>query len=847
MEKFPFWHQPIDQVYAHLQSQKEGLTGQEAQQRLKQYGPNSLKPPKRGKGILLFFAQFKSPIILLLIGAALLSALLGGHTDSAIILTIVLLSGLLGFFQERGALTTLEKLMQIVENKATVLRDNIEVQVPFDQIVPGDLIHLQAGDLIPADCLLLEAHHLFIDEASLTGESFPSEKMPGRLSLDTPKGQQTNLLFLGTMVASGFAKVLVIATGRNTEYSAILEHLRFRPPETAFETGVRKFGNFLLEVTLILVITIFAVNAYLHKPIIDSFLFSVALAVGLTPQLLPAIITVNLSHGARRMAKKKVIIKRLPSIENFGQMNILCVDKTGTITSGNLQFDKAVGIDGSLSDKTELYGFLNAHFQAGYANPMDTAILQEGSFDVTSWNKIDEIPYDFSRKRLSICCEREGKQIFITKGAAVQVLATCKRIELPDGSIKPYSQFQPQVEKYFEEQSKRGQRILALSYEEGNQEKDPIFLGFLHFNDPIKPHVGEVIKRLEKKGVHLKIITGDHQNNAAYIASVLDLPHTSLITGSELNQISDSALLHIVKVKNIFAEIQPNQKERIVLALRKGGNIVGFLGDGVNDVSALHSADVGIAVDTGADCVKAAADIVLLEKDLSVLEEGIVEGRSTFVNTLKYVYMATSSNFGNMFSMASISLFLSFLPLLPKQVLLSNFLSDLPEMALATDYVDPERVESPVKWDLQRIKRFMLVFGILNSLADFFTFFVLLVWLKADVSLFRSGWFIENVISAALVIFAIRTKRYMFRSKPGKLLTAMIGMVIIGTMLLPFTSFGTWFELETPPPIFYGALLGIVTVYIFSVEVAKRFFFHYQGTKHFFSKHTPLLIPTEKR
>ncbi len=790
-------------------SQQTGLTSHEAKDRLEKHGPNSLKPQRRGKGIWLFLSQFKSPLILLLIGAAILSFSLGGRSDSTIIMTIVFLSGLLSFFQERGAINAVEKLLQMVENKVIVIRDGKEVEISLHRIVPGDLVILRAGDIVPADCLIIEATHFFVDEATLTGESVPVEK------------ETSSELYMGTVAASGMAKAAVVATGKNTKYSSILEHVKFRPPETAFELGVRRFGFLLLEITLILVIVIFSLNTYFHKPVIESLLFALALAVGLTPQLLPAIISVNLSHGARKMAKQKVIVKRLASIENFGQMNILCADKTGTLTVGKLKLDLVTGITGEKSEKTAFFGFLNAHFQAGYINPLDLAIQQGANFDVTNWKKTDEIPYDFIRKRISVIFDQK----LITKGALPEVLSICDRVELQSGKIEPLSGYQKQIESYFDQQSEKGFRSLAVAYGDSTEEKNLIFLGFLQFSDPIKPDIALVVEKLKKQGIQLKIITGDHHSVALHVASVLDVTKTSLLTGSELRHISDHALIKIASEKNIFAEIEPNQKERIILALRKAGHVVGYLGDGVNDVSALHSADVGIAVEGGADAAKEIADIVLLEKDLTVLDAGIDEGRKTFINTMKYVYMASSANLGNMFSMAGASLFLPFLPLLPKQVLLTNFFSDLPEMALATDRVDIATLQKPVKWDLKLIRRFMVVFGILNSMADFLTFGVLLWILRTDEALFRSGWFIENVVSAALIVLAIRTRRSLFKSKPGRLLLFAVLAVAFGVPFLPYTKLGQLFELVPLPLYFYGYLTAIILIYVISVEIAKHFFF----------------------
>ncbi len=806
MKRNEFWKESVEELYERLKSRPEGLSQQEAEDRLKIYGFNSQKPPQRFRQAILFFSQFKSPLILLLIGAATLSFFLGGRSDSSIIFTIVILSGLLGFFQERGAVNALEKLMQMVQIKVTIVREGTENDVPLKNVVPGDIAVLRAGDMVPADCVMIDGKSCFANEAMMSGESIPVEKKSG------------SPLFMGTVISSGVASAIVVITGRNTEYGHIAETTRFKPPKTAFEIGVKKFGYFLLIVTLVLVATIFIFNIWIHRPWLESFLFSLALAVGLTPQLLPAIISVNLSHGARKMAQKRVVVKRLASIENFGQMNILCADKTGTVTVGKIELDRVVNPDGGESEKAALYAFLNAKFQTAFTNPLDQAILEKLSFETADWQMTDEIPYDFERKRLSVIFGH----LLIAKGAVPQILEVCNRVEWPDGAITSIDEHKERLQKYFEEQSEAGFRTIALAYGEDSREENLILLGFLHFFDPLKPDIISAIEELKKKGVHLKIITGDHHSVAQHVASAIGLNHTHLVTGSEIENITDAELQKLVKGKNVFAEINPEDKGRIVLALRKNGNVVGYLGDGINDVSALHSADVSISVDTGADVAKETADIVLLEKDLSVLRAGVEEGRLTFANTLKYVYMATSANFGNMFSMAGASLFLPFLPLLPKQVLLVNFLTDIPEMAIATDRVDPDIVHRPVKWDFHFILKFMLVFGLISSIFDYLTFGVLVYFLKADETLFQTGWFVESVISATIVAFAIRTRHILFHSRPGKLLAICIFSVAIGTLFIPYIPFLNFVPL---PPLFYATLAIIIVLYIFTVEIAKRFFY----------------------
>lgn len=804
-----FWKEPLEQIYSRLKCGLEGLSQREAEERLKAYGLNSLKPQARARGLILFFSQFKSPLILLLIGSALLSFFLGDRADSSIIFAIVILSGLLGYFQERGAINALEKLLQLVESKASVLRDGHEVEICLREVVPGDILILRSGDIVPADSVLINEKNLFVEEAVLTGESSPVEKNPG------------DPLFMGTIVSSGAGTAVVVVTGKETEYGHISESARFRPPKTAFELGVQKFGYFLMIITAILVALIFLVNVLLHRPILESFMFSLALAVGLTPQLLPAIISVNLSHGARKMAQKKVVVKRLASIENFGQMNVLCTDKTGTITMGKITMDCGVGVDGNPSDKATLYGFLSARFQTTYANPLDQAILAKVNFETDQWNLTGEIPYDFNRKRLSVIFG----DVLIAKGSVPQILEVCNRFEGPDGSVESIDGQREKLERYFEDKSAAGFRTLAVAYGEGQEEENLIFLGFLHFFDPIKPDVAKVVADLKEKGVQLKIITGDHHSIALHVGQLIGMSRTHMITGDEIQNMTDSHFEKMVLEKNIFAEINPNDKEKIILAIRKMGLVVGYLGDGVNDVSALHSADVSIAVESGADAAKQTADIILLEKDLSVLKNGIEEGRLTFANTMKYVFMATSANFGNMFSMAGASLFLPFLPLLPKQVLLLNLMTDFPEMAIAKDKVDADIVHRPLKWDIRFIRHFMILFGLISSIFDYITFGVLLYILKADEQLFQTGWFVESVVSAALIVFAIRTRHSLFSSRPAPLLAFSIFAVVLVVLCLPFMSFIPFFGFVPLPPIFYLTLAMIVGLYILSVEIAKRFFF----------------------
>ena len=828
-----FWSISTTELLKKLQVTVSGLTTNEAKDRLKDYGPNRLKPQKRSDAFTLLLSQFKSPIILILLAATCLSIFLHNLVDASIILTIVIISGLLSFWQEFSASNAVAKLLAIVQINVTVFRDKKQQDIRIEDIVPGDIVLLNAGDIVPGDCLMLESNDLFVDEAMLTGETFPVEKSVEVLLAETALAQRTNIIWMGTHVVSGTAKALVVFTAKNTEFGKVSERLKLKPLETEFERGIRRFGYFLGEVTLILVVLIFAINVYLHRPVLEAFLFSLALAVGLTPQLLPAIISINLAHGAKKMAEKKVIVKRLASIENFGSMNIICSDKTGTLTEGIVEVQAAMDVSGEANDNVFQYAYQNAYYQTGFTNPIDAAIVKYKKIDLKGYKKQAEIPYDFLRKRLTIAVKHDNESIMITKGALVNILEVCTNAETKDGKIVGLDSIQKQIQKNFEEFSNQGFRTLGIAYKKlssdspitKDDEKDMTFVGFLTLFDPPKANIAETIASLKKLGISLKIITGDNQLVAASLSKKMGLADNKIITGTQLRKMSDAALLRQVSSINVFAEIEPNQKERIIIAMKKAGNVVGYMGDGINDASALHAADVGISVDTGADVAKDAADIVLLEKDLSVLVEGVREGRTTFANTLKYVFMATSANFGNMFSMAGISLFIPFLPLLPKQILLTNLLTDFPEMTIATDNVDDEMVDHPRRWDIKAIRKFMITFGLVSSVFDYLTFGLLLLVLHANESQFRTGWFMESVISASMIVLVIRSRKPFFKSKPGKyLLIATLSIAAI-TIIFPFTPLGSVFGFSPLSFTTYLLLMLIVALYIFAAEITKTVFY----------------------
>lgn len=836
MKEIPLWTLPLDQLFSKLKSQPAGLSSEEAAYRLSVYGFNSMKIKTWFPWLHLLFKQFTSPIVLILIGAAILSGILKDETDASIILTIVVCSGLLGFFQEHGAHNTVEHLLSLVENSCAVLRDGVEVSLPLPMLVPGDVVLLKTGDLIPADCRLMQSSNLFIDEASISGESFAVEKTVKKTEQNPEKEKAphypADVLLQGSTVASGFGKAIVVATGKLTRYSALLLQIKLRPPTTSFEEGVRRFGQMLLKITFGLVATVLCINILFHKPFLETLLFSLAIAVGIIPQLLPAIITVNLAYGARRLADLKVIVKKLTSLENFGQMQILCTDKTGTLTRGTAALERVITPSGEPSPKAALYAELNARLQAGYVNALDHAIQEALSFDLSGWEKLDEIPYDFNRKCISILARHAEQEILITKGAVLSLLENCTKIEHPDGSIYPLSNDLDAIHHFLEVKSKQGKRLLGIAYGKALEEKNLIFLGFLEFSDPLKPGVVEVVSELKRQGVQLKIISGDHPLVTSYIGEAVGLNPKAIITGTEIDALSDKALSTVVMQTDLFAFIEPAQKARILLSLRNEGKTVGFLGDGVNDVGALHNADVAIAVNNGASSTKECADIVLLEKDLQVLQQGILEGRKTFANTMKYVYMATSGNFGSMCTIALSSLLLPFLPLLPKQLLLTNFLCDLPEMALANDRVDSEIVEKPARWDLSFIRWFMLIFGALSSIADWLTFGMVL-WLSSDLAVFRAAWFVESVVTASLAVLVFRTRRPSYQSRPSTLLAVAVIAVILLAFALPATPLGRLFGFSPIPLIIYFNIAAISIYYVISIEIGKFYFWRKWRNKDF--------------
>ncbi len=844
VDKFSYWSKTPEQLFYNLSTSSNGLTTTDAEQRLKQYGGNDIDARQQATAFRLLLSQFKSPLVLILIFAAIISGIVGEWVDASIVLVIILGSTVLGFAQEYSASNAVEKLRQQVLLKSDILRDGQFSMLPSEQVVPGDIVALSAGSLVPADGVVLEANDFFVNQAVLTGETFPVEKKPTSVPDNASLSERINCVFRGTSVSSGTAQVLVAQTGKSTLFGQVAERLRLSSPETEFERGIRRFGNLLTQVMLVMVVIVIAINIFLAKPVIDTLLFALALAVGLTPELLPAIISITLAQGAQKMAKRGVIVRRLTSIENFGSMDVLCTDKTGTLTEGVVRLDGALNTQGQPSEDVLRYAYLNAHYQTGLNNSLDEAIqlsAQEAKLDISTDEKVDEIPYDFIRKRLSIVvANAQGQRTLITKGALVNILSVCTRLQTGEEVHLLDSTAMAEIENQYSEWSDKGFRVLGVATKpiesqpesySSKSESELIFAGFLLFFDPPKADVQQVIVDLAQRGVQLKIITGDNQKVARHVANAVNLPIEGVLTGSDLNSLNDEALWHLAERTTLFAEVDPNQKERIILALQKTNHVVGYMGDGINDAPALHSADVGISVDTAVDVAKDAAGFVLLKKDLGILRQGIDEGRKTFANTLKYILTTISANFGNMFSMAGASLFLPFLPLLAPQILLNNFLSDIPGITIASDNVDAEMVAKPQRWNTKFIRNYMVLFGIVSSIFDFLTFGTLLILFRASPEEFRTGWFIESLLTELVIALVVRTRHVFFRSRPGTLLL-VITLIFIGiTLVLPYLPFISVFGFVPLPAPLMLALLGLTAFYVLATEVTKKFFYSRLTTK----------------
>ncbi|MEP9411001.1 MAG: magnesium-translocating P-type ATPase [Candidatus Brocadia sp.] len=837
-----YWCLPVDKVLKTLGSCHEGLGVSDAAERLQYFGRNTIIGRRQGRHLWLFLNRFLNPLVLILICAASIAVVLHDWLDATIVLAIVFISNVLSFMQERHASNAVEKLRRRVSAKTMVIRGGRRQIVPSEDIVPGDIVQLTAGSLVPADGILLEAKDFFVLQAILTGETFPVEKQPGVVSRDASLAERSNCVFMGTTVRSGMATALIVHTASNTVYGQISKKLVLGRPETEFERGIKHLGGLLIKVMVIIVVAVLSANIVLRHPTIEMLLFAMALAVGLTPELLPAVFSITLARGAKDMAERGVIVKRLNAIENLGSMDVLCTDKTGTLTEGVVQLDDTLDYKGFSSDTVLHLAYLNSRLQTGLDNPLDTAVIRHAEADgmnVLDYHKLDEIPYDFVRKRLSVvvCKGQDSQPLLITKGALQDVLEVCDRVQKGDNVEALNDDTRSHIFRQFSDWSQQGYRVLGIAQKclqpkavyERADEQAMMFMGFLRFFDPPEPGVRQTLDGLRLLGVDLKIITGDNRLVARHVAESVGMNVGRIVTGKELSAMKDEALWHLAPRVTLFAEVDPNQKERIILALQKTGHVVGYLGDGINDAPALFAADVGISVDRAVDVAKESADFVLLEHDLEALRQGIDEGRRTFANTLKYIFITTSANFGNMISMALASLALPFLPLLAKQILLNNFLSDIPALGIAGDNVDREWESTPHRWNIRMIRNFMITFGLLSSFFDFLAFWALLHLVGRVPELFRTGWFVESVLTQLLITLVVRTYKPFYKSRPGRFLFYATLVVMIITVLLPFLPVGTIFGFVGLPVKVMMVLVGITVLYVIVSEIMKRIFYRYIG------------------
>lgn len=833
-----WWQQPAATALQALGASPTGLSEEEAGRRLLRYGPNQLTEAQSRRILADISRRLANPLVLVLMAAGSVSALTGEHASAAIITAMVLLSVVLDQAQEHRAQSAAARLARTVGLRARVRRGGAEQDIDRAAIVPGDIVLLSAGSLVPADGLLLAAQDLFVQQSALTGEAFPVERVANGPAEGPGLDQARGALFMGTSVISGTATLLVCRTGRQTQIGAISHSIAGDRGDLAFENDIRRFGALILRITVFMVLFVLLVTGLAQRPWLESFLFAVALAVGLTPEMLPAVVTISLSRGAMRLERAQVIVKRLSAIHNLGSMDVLCTDKTGTLTEARIEMAHHVDITGRDSPAVLEAVYLNSFFESGIHTPLEDAVLAHGGIDPTAWRKLDEIPFDFERRRLSVLLERGADRRLIVKGAPDDVLVHCDRFQLGDAARPWTEEARAQARSTLRSLEAAGFRVLGVAskqvpptFEDAQlkDENELVFGGFAAFLDPPKADARAAVADLRTQGVHVKVVTGDSELVTRYICESLGMQVEGVLLGQDIDAMDDRALIQRARSANLFCRVNPIQKNRVIRALRAGGHVVGYLGDGVNDAPALHTCDVGISVDTAADTARAAADLIMLRHSLTVLSAAVTEGRRTFANTRKYVLLGTSSNFGNMASMAAAAVFLPFLPMLPVQILLNNFLYDVVSAALPMDRVDPEETSRPQQWDMAQLRRFMFVIGPVSSVFDFATFALLLQVLDASAAQFQSGWFAESLVTQVLAVFVIRTRGSALAGRPHPALCGMSLLALTVALALPFTPMGTWFGLVPLPGLFYAALLGMAASYLVTLEIAKRIFYRHEG------------------
>ena len=816
------------------------MTRREAASRLRRDGQNRLPSSTRPGLIRSIAKRLSNPLILVLLCASSISAFTGDAVSFGFIVVIVLMSIALDLAQEHRAGRAIEALRSTVAMRVRAWRDGQLGEIPAAELAAGDVVELSAGDLVPADGRVLSASHFFVDQASLTGEAWPIEKKPlDTASADSEPLACAHAVFMGSSVVAGSARMLVCATGARTTYGRLAHSLAEPAAPTSFERGTRRFGILLARLTVALVLFVLLINTLYHRPLLESFLFAVALAVGLTPELLPMIVSVTLARGAVRMAKGHVIVKRLSAVQDLGAMDVLCTDKTGTLTEARLRIEGVLDAEGGTSTQVFELAWLNSHFETGLKSGLDDAILAHGTVDAAPWRKRDEVAFDFERRRVSVLLERDGIGLLIVKGAPEDILRLSSGVDSAGGARPLDDAARTRIASLFAAQSAQGLRLLAVASRRtsattgvsASDEHDLIFAGFVAFADPPKPTTPAALASLAEHGVALKIVTGDNEAVTRHLCGVLGIPIIGVLNGPEISALHDPALRAAAARANLFCRVTPEQKSRVVRAVQADGHVVGYLGDGINDAPPLHVADVGISVDSGAEVAKQAADMVLLQHDLGVLRDGIREGRRTLVNVNKYVLMATSSNFGNMVSMAAAALFLPFLPMRPLQILLNNFMYDLSELPIPTDRVAEADLLAPRRWDTAFIRNFMLTFGPLSSLFDLLAFALFYNVLQTPVALFQTAWFVQSMATQVLIIFVIRSTRSAWRDRPSALLALSSVAVVAVAVALPYLPWAAFFGFVPMPASVLGVVTALTLAYLVVTELAKRLFYRFDVSR----------------
>ncbi|MEM5872295.1 MAG: magnesium-translocating P-type ATPase [Candidatus Aenigmatarchaeota archaeon] len=834
------WLLSKNDVLKNLESSENGLSEDEVEKRIKKYGLNELPGRFKKRTLSLFISQFKSPLILILIVAAVIAFFLQEITDSLIILGIVFLNSFLGFIQEFKSEKALEKLTKYIKYTAKVLRNGQLIEINTKNLTIGDIVKIETGDIIPADLRLLETDELFLNESLITGESSPVKKTSRpMLKKELMPYEMKNIAFMGTSVFSGSGKGIVYAIGTNTYVGKTASYLKVEEPQGEFQINMKKFSESLIKIILIGILIIFAINSILGRNVFTSFLFAMALAVGIVPESLPIIITISLSKGASRMAKKGVIVKKLVSIEDLGNLDVLCCDKTGSLTENQIKLEGFVDINNKTNKKILIYGMLcnsaKVHNNTIRGDSIDVSILsyakEHNIFIDPEYEKINEIPINYEKRKMAVVIKRKNKCLLIAKGAPESILASSSHVIFEHKKYE-INKFKKKIQNTYKKLSSKGYRVIAIAakfvseksdYDEADESK-LTFLGFLIFSDPPKESAKEALDNFRKLGVKLKILTGDDPLVTKIIAKKIGFTpneYERIVLGKEIERLSEEKLRKVVEEATIFARVTPEIKYKIIKALKDNGHVVGFLGDGVNDAPALRFSDVGISVENAADVAKDASDIVLTHKSLNVIANGIEDGRKTFSNITKYILNTVSANIGNMTTLGIISLFLNFLPLLPVQILLANFISDVPLLTISTDNVDKEELLKPKRWNIRYIEKFALAFGGISTIFDFITIAVLIYAVSANVNLFRTGWFLESVLSEILITFAIRTKKRFYKSKPSKLLLISSALTALITIWLVFSPFGYLFEFVYLANWLLLAILIILIAYFVLVEILK--------------------------